>query len=260
MDQTDSPPVTGEQSGEHDDDVFQAAVDAAMEVFDRHLSPAVPPRHVVAEALHDAGEVYEEARHLAGEELLSQVGLAGIDVDHGIRVKLVGAYGLLAGMVDAFKTLFDVPPGAINYLEQTIKPAGTLDTYTIIVVKPGGQTPHALRQQAEAELVAARTAGAQALAWAADEYRRCIVAARVPHDDAYYAKVNGRAEAYRQLGTQLAAALGIPAPDWNQIKTDVPRDGIYRDKTESEPQSCGGADRLHQHCTHGPLRTKGDNR
>lgn len=68
----------------------------------------------------------------------------------------------------------------------------------------------------------------RALAWAAAEYRRCIVAARCAHDSATYAENNGRAEAYRQLGTHVADAVGLPAPDWNAIKEAVPDDGIYR--------------------------------
>lgn len=69
---------------------------------------------------------------------------------------------------------------------------------------------------------------AATIAWAAEEYRRCIVAARCTTDSNYYATCNGRAEAYRQLTDQVAEAAGLPAPDWNAIKEAVPADGIYR--------------------------------
>lgn len=64
--------------------------------------------------------------------------------------------------------------------------------------------------------------------WAAEEYRKCIVSARVTHDSDHYAKCNGRAEAYRQLCDQVAEVAGLDAPDWEAIKVAVPPDGIYR--------------------------------
>lgn len=67
-----------------------------------------------------------------------------------------------------------------------------------------------------------------ALAWAGDEYRQCIVAARCTTDGVYYAQVNGRAEAYRQLADLVAEATELAAPDWEGIKRSVPADGIYR--------------------------------
>jgi hypothetical protein len=73
-----------------------------------------------------------------------------------------------------------------------------------------------------------RNALSAAVAWAAEEYRRCIVSARCTHDSDHYAKCNGRAEAYRQLCEQVCAAAGIEAPDWEAIKVAVPADGIYR--------------------------------
>jgi hypothetical protein len=67
-----------------------------------------------------------------------------------------------------------------------------------------------------------------ALDWVAREYRQCIVAARCTHDHGHYERANGRAEAYRQLGTLVATAAGLPGPDWEAIKAEVPSDGIYR--------------------------------
>lgn len=67
-----------------------------------------------------------------------------------------------------------------------------------------------------------------ALARVEREYRRCIVAARVTHDSVHYATCNGRAEAYRQLADEVAAAAGLQAPDWDRIRREVPSDGIYR--------------------------------
>lgn len=68
-----------------------------------------------------------------------------------------------------------------------------------------------------------------ALARVEREYRQCIVAARVTHDSVHYATCNGRAEAYRQLADEVAAAAGLQAPDWDRIRREVPSDGIYRD-------------------------------
>lgn len=64
--------------------------------------------------------------------------------------------------------------------------------------------------------------------WAAEEYRQCVVSARCSVDGYHYEKVNGRAEAYRQLCAQVAKAAGVAEPDWEAIKAAVPPDGIYR--------------------------------
>jgi hypothetical protein len=69
---------------------------------------------------------------------------------------------------------------------------------------------------------------AEVLDWAAKEYRQCIVSARVTCDGHHYEKVNGRAEAYRQLAERVATAADLPCPNWEAIKTAVPADGIYR--------------------------------
>lgn len=100
-------------------------------------------------------------------------------------------------------------------------------------------TPQELRclgRDALAERVAAlqaergirRTDLQAAIQWTAEEYRKCIVGARVTTDSYQYAACNGRAEAYRQLCAQVAAAAGIECPDWEAIKAAVPPDGIYR--------------------------------
>ena len=68
----------------------------------------------------------------------------------------------------------------------------------------------------------------EALDWAAEEYRRCIVSARATTDGYHYAKCNGRAEAYRQLASRVAVAAGLAPPDWGAIREAVPADGIYR--------------------------------
>lgn len=63
---------------------------------------------------------------------------------------------------------------------------------------------------------------------AAEDYRQCIVAARASGDPNYYEKCNGRAEAYRQAATHLAEKTGLPVPDWDRIRREVPADGVYR--------------------------------
>ena len=69
--------------------------------------------------------------------------------------------------------------------------------------------------------------------WAAEEYRKCIVSARRTVDGHHYEKVNGRAEAYRQLCSQIADVTGLEAPDWDAIREAVPPDGIYRKAGEA---------------------------
>jgi hypothetical protein len=69
---------------------------------------------------------------------------------------------------------------------------------------------------------------AEVSAWAAEEYRKCIVSARVTTDGGHYEKCNGRAEAYRQLCDEMTKAAGLNPVDWNGIREAVPSDGIYR--------------------------------
>ena len=83
-------------------------------------------------------------------------------------------------------------------------------------------------EKLQAERARRAAASAAAIAWAAEEYRRCIVSARATTDSYHYATCNGRAEAYRQLCTEAAEAAGVDAPDWEAIKAAVPPDGIYR--------------------------------
>lgn len=66
---------------------------------------------------------------------------------------------------------------------------------------------------------------------AAEDYRQCIVAARASMSDADYQRCNGRAEAYRQAATRLAESSGLPIPDWDRIRREVPADGVYRQAT-----------------------------
>lgn len=82
---------------------------------------------------------------------------------------------------------------------------------------------------------ASREAVQHVLALAPDEYRQRIVAARAAgaDADADYWRWCGQAEAIRQTVDALATRAGIAAPGWEQIKRDVPADGVYRPKAVS---------------------------
>jgi hypothetical protein len=80
----------------------------------------------------------------------------------------------------------------------------------------------------EAEVTRLRSALAEAMRGAAEDYRQCIVSARATSDGGHYEKCNGRAEAYRQAATRLGELAGVPLPDWDQIRREVPHDGVYR--------------------------------
>lgn len=67
-----------------------------------------------------------------------------------------------------------------------------------------------------------------AIARAAEGYRQQIVAARCSTSSEDYAKNNGRAEATRQVTTDMARVVSLPCPDWDAIRRAVPADGIYR--------------------------------
>lgn len=99
--------------------------------------------------------------------------------------------------------------------------------------------------EAFAESSLERTVGINAaLTWAEREYRQCIIAARCTTDSTYYATCNGRAEAYRQLADQVAHAAGVRAPDWDRVRREVPRDGIYRDEAAELVEARAEVERL----------------
>jgi hypothetical protein len=94
---------------------------------------------------------------------------------------------------------------------------------------PPDDDPRPIVSRLAAEVERLRAALAAAMEGAEQDYRQCIVAARATVDGGHYEKCNGRAEAYRQAATRLAELTGVPAPDWDQIRREVPADGIYRD-------------------------------
>lgn len=81
---------------------------------------------------------------------------------------------------------------------------------------------------------------------AAEDYRQCIVAARASMSDADYQRCNGRAEAYRQAATRLAESSGLPIPDWDRIRREVPADGVYRQATPAAAAEGGTSKDSHE--------------
>ncbi|GLY08294.1 hypothetical protein [Actinoplanes sp. NBRC 101535] len=66
------------------------------------------------------------------------------------------------------------------------------------------------------------------LAWARNEYKLNLIAARCTTSRFMYAICNGRLEGIRQVTNQLTTTAGLTPVDWEQIKRDVPADGMYR--------------------------------
>lgn len=103
-------------------------------------------------------------------------------------------------------------------------PARGEDLFCLNLTSYMGERMAAVLKRREDE----RAALAKAIDWAAKQYKQCIISARATTDGGHYEKCNGRAEAYRQLCTQVAEAAGLEVPDWEAIKVAVPPDGIYR--------------------------------
>jgi len=136
------------------DDVRELAIDAAMDVF----HPMVLDRVFVAAALDAAGEVFAAADAAEVDRVLTETGLVGMEpVSDGVRIRLKHAHDLAAGMVSAFDALIQ-QKGCENYREwdyTVTDPAEGHRRYTFFVVRPGGRTPHQLREDAERERDAA---------------------------------------------------------------------------------------------------------
>jgi len=150
-----------------DDEVHGRAVDAAMTVFDRGLGLMAPHRHLVAEAIDAAGTVYAADQQADVDRMMRETGFISMETtqDGGVQLRLKMARDIAAAMCEAFDALIHAH-GAENYvewestvtdpaLEEAIRrgdpdPLPPHRKYSFIVVRPGGKTPHQLRQDADA--------------------------------------------------------------------------------------------------------------
>lgn len=153
------------------DPVDEQALDAACAVLASAMRVYAPMRHMVAEALTAAHQVYADADAAQLEELLEQTGFGGMEIDRGVKLHIRHAARIAQAMVEAFDALLDTR-GAQNYLEWSTTitdPATRLALeagmpwdqipphryYKVVIVRPGKPTPHELRQQAEARIAGA---------------------------------------------------------------------------------------------------------
>ena len=61
----------------------------------------------------------------------------------------------MLGVAEHLISLLEADAG-LNYVQWDIKPAGQADPYRMILVRPGGKSPHELRLEAEQELLRLR--------------------------------------------------------------------------------------------------------
>lgn len=145
---------------EHHNLASQAAADrrhAAARDTATMLVSAARASLVALDEHADAEQQAHVDRMLADTGVISM----GPDPDGGFGIRVVLAYELAKKMTEAFRTLLDAHPTAVNYIEQTLAPAGGGKPYVFIVCKPGGRTPHQLRGDAEAERDRLRTLAAE---------------------------------------------------------------------------------------------------
>lgn len=130
--------------------VREKAIAAAMAIFDRDLRLMAPPRHLVVEALDAAAGVVDADQEAAAERMVAATGLVSMEAlpDHGVRLRIALGLELTMTMLGSFKDLLDANPAAINYIEQHFESRETGQQYVVIVVRPGGKTPHQLQQEA----------------------------------------------------------------------------------------------------------------
>lgn len=145
-------PATPDQP---DGDVQQRALAAAYAVFDKALKLASPHRFVVDEAIAAYDQVHAEHADAETDRIIAQTGFAGMDLtDDGVRFRLKHAHDYAATVVKQFDE-WTRQAGCENYTETdftvTDPDHDHLRKYQFIVVKPGGKSPHELRQQADAE-------------------------------------------------------------------------------------------------------------
>lgn len=142
------------------DELDTAALDAACAAL-----PGID-RSAVEQALAAAHQVYADAEQAEIDQMMGETMLAGMGPsDRGWQIQYQHSRRIAASIVHAFDA-FMLGQTCENYTEQefTITDPATqqaiddglrgddvplLRKYTFIVVKPGGKTPHQLRQEAE---------------------------------------------------------------------------------------------------------------
>lgn len=109
-------------------------------------------RAEAAAAVKAADEVYKADQDEFVQRQVEEARLAGFHIDgDGADLRVVMARETAAGLVMAAKTFLDSHPSAKNYVEQSVWDRESGDRYVITFSKPGGKTPHELRQRAEME-------------------------------------------------------------------------------------------------------------
>lgn len=130
---------------------IRAAVDQQLPLLGMMLTNTSYTRWAEA-AIRAAGEVYDADRREFVDRQVADARIAGWDINgDGMDLRVAMARETAAGLVQAAKTFLDANPAATNYVEQTVIDRDSGDRYVIVFQKPGGKTPHELRQQAEVE-------------------------------------------------------------------------------------------------------------
>lgn len=101
---------------------------------------------VILQELVNAGLLLPPGRDPGDERLLSA------NVEGGaMNVSIEASREWMLEVTSHLMNLLEVDAGA-NYVEWDIKPAGQTDPYRLILVRPGGKSPHELRLEAEEEV------------------------------------------------------------------------------------------------------------
>lgn len=70
--------------------------------------------------------------------------------DGGLELEIETSREWMLVVAEHLVALLETSAGT-NYVEWDIKPSGQIDPYRLVLVRPGGKSPHELRQAAEAE-------------------------------------------------------------------------------------------------------------
>lgn len=134
--------------------VLDAATRAVHQYEREHRAAGTIPdahhRGAAVAALAAATAVYDADQAAYIEQQVQQAAIAGWNMEgDGMHLRVVMARETAAGLVTAAKTFLDANPAAKNYIEQSVLDRATGDRYVLTIQRPGGRTPHELRQEAE---------------------------------------------------------------------------------------------------------------
>ncbi len=134
----------------------EAALRAVGEQLPLELLENAPVVDIIRVALEGARRWAAAEEEAASQQMMADTLWDGMDLDHGVTLRVRMAARLSMILVESFSAFLDTA-GAENYVEQEIIERNGGRRFTLTIRRHEGKTPHQLRQDAEAALAGQNT-------------------------------------------------------------------------------------------------------